>query len=393
MNTTSTTDDSAALEVSKQLREAIKAEVRAADGFLPFRRFMEMALYAPGLGYYVAGARKFGAGGDFVTAPEISPFFSDCLAEQCIEVLERCDGNTLLEFGAGSGVMAVHLLRALERSNRLPEAYLIMEVSPELKDRQRQSLDQFVPHLVDRVKWLDSLEGMSFRGAVVANEVLDAMPVEAFEMDSEGAWQRGIEIDASGELAWSRIPMPVGMSESSSKLREAYGLDWQLPYRSEWNPQLTGWFKALYDAMSAGALMLIDYGYAGAEYYHPERSVGTLIAHFQHRAHSDLLGHIGLQDLTASVDFTAVADAATAVGFDYAGYTTQAFFLMANGLEQHFQREVEGAAELERVRFSQQVRQLTLPGEMGERFQVIGLTKSMPGDLRGFRLQDLSYRL
>lgn len=395
MNTppSSPIQEAAAEAVSSVLYDAIKAEIGAGEGFLDFRRFMELALYAPGLGYYVAGTRKFGHGGDFVTAPEISSLFSSCLAMQCVEILARSGGDTILEFGAGSGVMASDLLAELDRLKQLPEAYLILELSPELRDRQRETIGKRVPKLLGRVQWLDGLDDIQFSGAVMANEVLDAMPVEAFEKDGEGLWQRGVSTDESGGLIWSRKAMPEQQLEVLESLEQLYGADWHLPYRSEWNPQLQGWFQALYNSIETGALILLDYGYPGADYYHAQRSEGTLIAHFQHRAHDNLLTHVGLQDLTANVDFTAVADAATAAGFGYAGYTTQAFFLMANGLDQFFQRAKERVNEVERVKLSQQVRQLTLPAEMGERFQVIGFAKSMPGDLQGFRLHDLSHRL
>lgn len=385
--------DATAESISAKLKELIAAEIESGGGFLSFRRFMELALYAPGLGYYVAGARKFGAGGDFITAPEISSIFSSCLAMQCREVLARCEGDTILEFGAGSGAMAADVLKELAYLDQPVQRYVIVELSPELRERQRGTIKQRCPQFLDRVVWLDSLEGFEFNGVVLANEVLDAMPVEAFERNDDGFWQRGVSLDKNGEFRPARIPMPASLQTGPEQLEKTYGGSWQKPYHSEWNPQLSGWFQVLYNSLNRGGVILVDYGYPGAEYYHPQRSEGTLIAHYQHRSHLDLFSQVGLQDITANVDFTAVADAATSNGFEYSGYTTQAFFLMANGLDQIFQREQESADEVQQVELSRQVRQLTLPAEMGERFQVIAFTKSMSAELRGFGLRDLSHRL
>ncbi|MGV6816348.1 MAG: class I SAM-dependent methyltransferase [Thiotrichales bacterium] len=385
--------DATAESVSAKLKELIAAEIDSGGGFMSFRRFMELALYAPGLGYYVAGARKFGAGGDFITAPEISSLFSSCLAMQCREVLTRCDGDTILEFGAGSGAMAADVLKELAYLNQPVQRYVIVELSPELRERQRGTIMQHCPQLLDRVEWLDSLEGFEFNGVVLANEVLDAMPVEAFESNDDGFWQRGVSLDKNGEFCSARIPMPALLQTGPAQLEKNYGASWQKPYRSEWNPQLSGWFQALYNSLNRGGVILVDYGYPGSEYYHPQRTEGTLIAHYQHRSHIDLLSQVGLQDITANVDFTAVADAAISSGFEYSGYTTQAFFLMANGLDQIFQRAQESADVVQQVELSRQVRQLTLPAEMGERFQVIAFTKSMAAELQGFGLRDLSHRL
>ena len=372
---------------SRQLVEVITGHIRQAGGGLPFDRFMELALYAPGLGYYTGGRRKFGEAGDFVTAPEVSPLFARCLARQCRQVLESLAGADLLEFGAGSGILAADLLAELERLESLPGRYFILELSAELKQRQRQTLERKVPHLLDRVVWLERLPEAGFRGVVLANEVLDAMPVHRFRLH-RGVCQEQFVVERDGGLAldWGG-PVSAGLEAAVARLPE-------LPddYESELNLRAGPWIDALAGRIGAGLVLLIDYGYPRAEYYHPQRDRGTLMCHYRHRAHPDPLFHPGLQDITSHVEFTGLAEAAVAAGLDVCGYSTQAFFLLGCGLEQLM--GASDPAEIQtHMQLAQGVKRLTLPSEMGERFKVLGLCRGLDQAPLGFGLRDLRGRL
>jgi SAM-dependent MidA family methyltransferase len=378
--------DAAAQAHAAAMAARLRAEIAAAGGALPFDRFMELALYAPGLGYYVAGSRKFGAEGDFVTAPEISPLFGRALARQCAQVLAETGGD-ILEFGAGSGTMAADLLLQLEADGSLPDRYLILELSPELQARQHDTLASRIPQLLPRVRWLQTLPS-DFCGVMLGNEVLDAMPVQRFRLTSAGVEEAFVVCKDDGfGWRWQTAETP-GLRAAVEAVRDA------LPtaYVSEINLRVTPWLQALASALRRGALLLIDYGYTAAEYYHPERDGGTLICHFRHQAHDDPLWLPGMQDITANVDFTAVAHAGTAAGLALAGYTTQANFLIGCGLDELLAASdpADVAAHLDLV---QGVKQLTLPSAMGERFKVIGFSRGLDLALRGFRVRDLRDRL
>jgi len=384
--------DGAAREASEQLVSRLRHEIESAGGFLPFRRYMELALYAPGLGYYAAGSHKLGAGGDFTTAPETSPLFARCLALQVHEVLVRLGGGDVLEFGAGTGALAVEMLAALERLGGLPGRYLILELSPDLRARQQQAVSQLPEALRDRVQWLDALPAAgSFTGVMLGNEVLDAMPVEVFSWTGEMVLERGVTWD-DGRLAWAEGPAGPELAAAAQRLYGEAGRAWPVGYTSEFNPEQGPWIAALSEALAAGLILLIDYGYPRTEYYSPERSEGTLMAYYRHRSLDDPFFLPGLTDITAHVDFTAVADAGQAAGLDVLGYTTQAWFLIGAGLDQVFQ-EAASDDPREQLALAGQVRQLTLPGEMGERFQVIGLGRGIEGPLVGFTGRDLRSRL
>ncbi|HRD65842.1 MAG TPA: SAM-dependent methyltransferase [Candidatus Competibacter sp.] len=383
-----------------RLLDRIRSEIAEAGGAISFARFMDLALYAPGLGYYRAGARKFGPGGDFVTAPELSPLFSRCLARQCREILARLGGGTILELGAGTGVMAADMLRELRALNALPERYAILELGGELRERQRQTLAERTPDLLERVVWLDALPEPGLRGVVLGNEVLDALPVERFRITPDGPRRL--------EVAWNGAdPVTMGLAPglewvegaddpalTAAVMRIEAELGWRLPegYVSEYVPRLADWVRAIAESLVAGALLFVDYGYSRREYYHPERADGTLLCHYRHRVHADPLILPGLQDITASVDFSAVADAACAVGLEVAGYASQNYFLFGCGL-MDLLAEVDSADTvryLERVR---QVKLLTLPGEMGDRFKAIALTRGVDIPLCGFAFRDERCRL
>lgn len=375
----------------REMRQHLAAQVRAADGALPFDRFMESALYAPGLGYYVNGRRKFGEAGDFVTAPEISALFSRCVARQVGQCLDLIDGGALLEVGAGSGRMAADMLAELSALDRLPQRYFILEISPSLRALQRETLAANVPQLLQRVHWLEDLPAPGFRGVVIGNELLDAMPVQRFRR-WRGAWQ---ELFVAGDADvlrdhWAEVRSP-GLGGALAALWPDVR-DVSDGYASELNLRLGPWLRALAGRMRRGYLLLIDYGYTRDEYYHPQRSQGTLICHFRHRAHADPYLLPGLQDITANVDFSALASAASDAGFGLAGFTTQAHFLIDSGLQQLL--AASDPSQLRRhVREMQGVKKLTLPSEMGERFKVMALTRDAPRDLSGFRSRDLRGRL
>lgn len=382
--------DAEALKVSDELIARIQQAIAESGGRIPFDRFMELALYAPGLGYYVAGSRKFGEAGDFVTAPEVSPLFAQCLARQARDVLLSLGGGEILEFGAGSGVLAADMLAELERLDALPERYLILEVSPDLQQRQREMLAQRAPSLLQRVVWLDRLP-REFSGMVVANELLDAMPVSRFRIGAEGVEECYVALDGQGLKEVFATPESPGLVESASQIdRAAGGLG--EGYVSEINLRQASWLRALSEMMAQGAILLFDYGYPRSEYYHAQRNTGTLMCHYRHRAHADPFRWIGLQDITSHVDFSAAAEVSVEAGFTLAGYTTQAHFLMGLGLA-----EIIAASDpndlARHMELVQGVKRLTLPSEMGERFKVLGLTKAMQPELAGFSLLNLQNRL
>ncbi|HEX4299650.1 MAG TPA: SAM-dependent methyltransferase [Gammaproteobacteria bacterium] len=371
-----------ALAHSRRVAGHIREAIQAAGGAIPFSRYMDLALYAPGLGYYSAGARKFGAAGDFITAPELSPLFSRCLARQCAEVLAEVKQASILELGAGSGVMAADMLLELQALGRLPAEYLILEVSGELRERQRQTLAAKATALASRVRWLDALPER-FSGVIVGNEVLDALPVERF-LKRPGGFDEYC-VRAEGEsLAWSTRAAGEQLAATLAAFETTLPEPLKPGYVSEFNLGLMPLVSSLAATLKQGALLLLDYGYPRAAYYHHERSMGTLMCHYRQRAHDDPFLYPGLQDITAHVDFTAVAEAGTSSGLDLAGYTTQAHFLMALG--------VAGLAGAD-MRAAQQVKLLTLPEEMGERFKAIGFSKGIETALSGFTLRDLSRQL
>jgi SAM-dependent MidA family methyltransferase len=371
-----------AARVAARLRE----EIAAAGGWIGFARYMQLALYEPGLGYYSAGAHKLGASGDFVTAPEVAPVFSRCLALQCEEVLRAQGGGELLELGAGSGVMAAGILGELERRGALPHRYRILDVSADLRERQRATLAEAVPHLLDRIEWLDRLPE-SIDGVVVANEVLDALPVERFVMRGDEVRALGVAC-RDGRLQWSEAAAPARLAAAVRRIERETGAAWPEGYASEVNLGLGDWLASLAGPLARGVMLFVDYGLPRREYYAPERSEGTLLCHVRHRFHDDPFARPGLQDITAWVDFTAVAESAEAAGLAVAGYATQAHFLIGNDLG-GFVAHVADLDLASRVNLSRQAMLLTLPGEMGERFRVMALARGCDLPLRGFAVRDL----
>lgn len=385
--------DEAAVAHSAALAALIREEITASGGQLAFHRFMELALYAPGLGYYSAGSQKLGPAGDFVTASELSPLFSRCLAQSCRDVLDRLGGGDILEVGAGSGVMAADILAELAELEALPGNYFILELSAELRARQAQTLAERVPSLTGRVHWLDTLPEAGFRGVVLGNELLDAMPVQRFVVRPDGpralgvAWEDGHFVWREGEPGEPRLV---------ERIKEIGHIQAQpLPpgYVSEVNLAAEDWVRSIAAVLEVGLVLLVDYGFPRHEYYHAQRSSGTLMCHYRHHAHDDPLILPGLQDITSHVDFTAVAEAAHAAGLSVSGYTTQAYFLFGAGLAlltEAAHAELDTAGQLA---LANQVRRLTLPHEMGELFKVIGLSRQLPGPLPGFALRDMREKL
>lgn len=379
-----------ALALSARLADLVRQEIVAAGGALPFSAYMERCLYAPGLGYYSAGSRKFGSAGDFVTAPELSPLFGRCLAQTCNTVLEQLHGGDILEFGAGSGALAVDVLGELERLGRLPGRYLILERSAELRARQQQRVAELLPHLHERVSWLNDLPEPGFTGVLLANELLDAMPAERFHWTGTGIEQFYVTCRGEGFDWCLQAAQDDALVAAVQVVQQACEL--AAGYVSEINLSIAPWLESVAGLIDRGMLLLSDYGYPRHEYYHPQRNRGTLMCHYRHRAHDDPFLWPGLQDITTHVDFTAVAEAGVAAGLDVTGYTTQAGFLLDCGLDTllHASGPVDSPSY---IKAAQQVKQLTLPGEMGERFAFIGLARAVDGPLPGFRMQDRRQRL
>jgi SAM-dependent MidA family methyltransferase len=373
---------------SDALQRVIREEIEQAGGHIGFDRYMELALYAPGLGYYSAGNQKFGEAGDFITAPELSPLFSRSLARQCAEILAEIPQAEILEFGAGSGIMAATILNELAQLACLPERYLILELSSELRARQQQTLQQHCPQWMERIVWLDSLPEKGFRGVILANEVLDAMPVKRFCIDYDEPHELLVSWDGKGFSLAEAAP-DAALFTRLEGLRRRY----ELPdgYCSEINLYAEQWIASLAAILQQGVVLLIDYGFPQAQYYHAQRSDGTLLCHYRHRAHHDALILPGLQDITAHVDFTAIAEAALKAGLAVRGYTTQASFLLANGITELL---AEAGDDLrDQLTLSNQIKRLTMPGEMGESFKVMALGKNWQRPLQGFALRDERARL
>ena len=377
------------LRHSEALSALIAAEVRAQGGWLSFERYMELALYAPGLGYYSAGAVKFGARGDFVTAPEVSELFGRCVARQCAQVLAGTGGQ-ILELGAGTGRLAATLLSALEARGALPERYAILEVSADLAERQRAHLARLPPRLRERVVWLTRLPAAGFRGVMLANEVADALPCRRFTLQQGALRELGVTLDAAGALREATGPPAPELLAEWAKLQAELAAPLAEGYSSEICLRAGPWTASLADALAAGALLVFDYGLPRRHYYHAQRLTGTLRCHFRHRVHDDPYVNVGLQDITAWVDFTRLAQAGDAAGLTVAGFATPAAFLLATGLET-FVAAADG--ERERARLAGESRRLVMPEEMGEAFKVLALTRQLPAPLAGFSLQDLRHLL
>ena len=358
-------------------------QIEANGGWISFERFMEIALYAPGMGYYTGRREIFGAEGDYVTAPGIGSLFATCLAGQIAEVFEAmgtparpADAYDILEFGAGNGAMAVALLDALAQRDALPKCYRILETSGPLQSRQEEQVASLPSELRKRVQWIHSVPEKSC-GVVLANEVLDAMPVQRFRVDRTGnAVLLGVTI-RDGAFAWQAAATEC---EIVGALGIVEQLDLPAGYESECSRLVPAWIRSVADSLSRGLMILVDYGYDRRTYYHEDRSSGTLMCHYRHHAHTDPFLWPGLQDITAHVDFTLVADAAEAAGLEVLGYSDQAGFLLQAGLPALYAERLEtvGVGSKEAMALAAETRRLTMPQEMGEQFKVIALGRNVP---------------
>ena len=362
------------------LQEIIKNTIIQKAKPIGFDEFMDLALYYPAKGYYSSGAQKFGTQGDFITAPETSDLFGFCLARQCTQVLKA--GDDILEFGAGSGVLAAQILFELGRLNKLPSTYYILELSVELQQRQRETINKALPELIDRVVWLKTFP-KNFLGVVIANEVLDAMPAKRLINQTDGFVELGVDCQ-NGQLVWQVLKQPYKNDKMLLPNKVNQG------YKTEVNERAMAWINSLSEIMDKGVVLLIDYGMNRDEYFHPQRNDGTLRCYYQHKASENPFAYIGEQDITTSVNFSDMADQAKNSGFAIAGYATQAMFLISLGVEEYLALEED---ETRHINLAQQIKQLVLPSAMGESFKVLALTKNLQVKLEGFKEQDLTCKL
>ena len=380
---------------SARLRQAIQEQIIAQRGAIPFSRFMELCLYAPGLGYYSAGARKFGAGGDFVTAPELGSLFAQCVAEALAPVLRELGPDAqFLELGGGSGRFAVAALQRLLALDALPSRYALLEPSADLRQRQREFLEAHLPPLVfELVEWLDGPIDGGWDGVLFANEVIDALPTPRFAIANAEVLEEHIALDGAGDFRSVDRPADALLTAAVRHVERALEAPFADGYRSELLPQLPYWIQAVIGGMRRGALLFVDYGYPRREYYQPQRRDGTLRAFRGQHVVADVLAWPGLQDLTASVDFTALAEACDGAGFEYAGYCTQAMFLLGNGIDARLaDAEARARDDAAKLRLRRELRELTAPEAMGERFGVMGFAREVEFGA-AFLAGDLGHRL
>lgn len=381
-----------AIKHSHKLLTSIKNYANS-NGQLTFAQFMHKALYTSQLGYYSNSLVKIGAKGDFITAPEISPLFSHCIARQASQILAEISVPNIIEFGAGRGTMAKDILLELHRLNQPVEAYYIIELSADLKIVQQQTLQQLPAEIFNKIHWLDSLPSTSLSAVVLANEVLDAMPVERVKFEPEKylqAWVKFNEKTNQAEWDYQTVVDPQ-LQKQCEVILEYTGKPSTKGYNTEINLNIQPWLNSIADFISEGVVLLIDYGYQRKEYYQPARVMGTLRCHYQHLAHDNPFFYPGLQDITAHVDFTAVAESALKAGFNVEGFTTQAHFLMGSGLLEMSSQPTDDVTKS--LLIAQQIKTLTLPDEMGETFKVMALTKHFEQALIGFQLRDLKHLL
>ena len=366
------------------MRLALSRRIAQRGGWIAFDEYLEQVLYAPGLGYYSAGAAKLGAAGDFSTAPEISPLFGACIARQCAPLLRA--GGELLELGAGTGTLAEVLLFRLAALDALPARYSILEISADLRDRQRVRLSHLPPELYARVQWLDALPEKAMRGVILANEVVDALPFQCFTARTDGYDERGVALDEHGDPCWAARPASTALRAELARLGDSLARPFAVGYKSELCMRVGPWLASLAATLESGCLLFFDYGLGRQELYHPQRDSGTLRCHYRHRAHDDPFLHPGLQDISAWVDFTRVAEAGSAVGLEIAGYCTQAAFLLGAGIDAEL---ATATTAVDRALLANQARQLMMPDEMGETFKAMLLTRGSIPSAAGFSVQDL----
>lgn len=369
---------------SQRLAALIQNHIGRNQGWISFADFMQMALYEPQLGYYSGGAKKFGHGGDFVTAPEISPLFAQTLAHQAAQVLADVQGS-ILELGAGTGKLALDLLLALQALDQLPEQYCIMEVSAHLRHVQEETLQAALPaELMRRVVWLDTLP-QHFTGMIIGNEVLDAVPVHLIHHTPQGLYERGVAFN--GDFYWQDRQLTAG-----DLFEAAVALDLPQEYLTEICPAASGLVASLAQVLERGVIIMLDYGFSAREYYHPQRNLGTLMCHYQHYAHSEPLLYVGLQDITAHVDFTSMAHAGVNNGLQLAGFCSQAQFLMNCGILD-LMSQVSPLDMANYAPLAAAAQKLLSPAEMGDLFKVIAFCRQFDAPLLGFSAGDKSHTL
>jgi SAM-dependent MidA family methyltransferase len=386
--------DPIACQHSEKLTQLIRQEIACSGGFLSFARFMERALYAPGLGYYSGGLPKLGREGDFVTAPEMSPLFAKAIAKQCQQVLEAISLNgtlsseqyagEILEFGAGSGMFAKDLLLELEKLNALPAHYYILEISADLRERQKKLFAEHIPQLLGRIHWLNTLPAKKINGVIFANEVLDAFPVHLFKIEETEIKERCVTWK-NDQFAWVLMPPTTAELKSAlEKLKQECHLAG--PYESEIRLMLSAWIRSVVSILNEGIILLLDYGYGRKEYYHPDRTMGTLMCYSKHQAHASPLERVGLQDITAHVDFTCLIESVDLTECSLAGFTTQADFLIGCGLLSIAQAD-NITEPYQQYQQAQVIKKLVFPGEMGEIVKVMALSKRSSVPLLGFTVK------
>lgn len=363
---------------SSALAEHIAMTIAAEGDWIPFSRYMELALYAPGMGYYTAGARKFGVEGDFVTAPEISPMFARCFALQAVQVLDRVGGD-ILELGPGSGQFAADLFGELKSLDKLPGRYRLLEVSPDLRERQRSLIAARFPEDIGRFEWIDALPE-KIRGMVIANEVLDVVPFDIVHRNRTEVLERGVIVTEAG-FAWDDVALPMG---ELKRRAEAVIPPGDYDYTTEVSLAAEALVRTISSSLEAGLAVFVDYGFPEREFYHPQRSGGTLRCHYRHRFHGDPFFMPGLQDITAHVDFTAMGRAAEQGGSEVLGFTTQAYFLISCGLAV-LVSSGDPTATLSKLKATSAVHRLISPSEMGELFKVFVFGKGMEEPILGLQ--------
>ena len=361
------------------LENIISKSIKDNNNPIGFDVFMNLALYHQEFGYYRSNKTIFGHRGDFITSPEVSDLFGFSLAKQCKQIL---NGGNILEFGAGSGILAAQILFELGRMESLPKKYFIIELSSQLRQTQKETIKKVLPEVFDRIEWLTKLP-KNFKGVVIANEVLDAFPVKRITFSKGSFYELGVGFKG-GDFNWERMQEPL------THLNIPDSIDFQEGYTTEINIQSGAWIKSLYDLMIDGTVLLIDYGMTEAEYFHPQRNQGTLKCFSNHKSSDNPFTHIGKQDITASVNFSNIASIAMESGFNVSGYTTQSMFLISLGIDSYLKNEEN---EEKKVKIAQEIKQLVLPGTMGEVFKVMALSKKQSVKLEGFKELDLTNRL
>ncbi|SMG01011.1 class I SAM-dependent methyltransferase [Burkholderia singularis] len=379
-----------ALAQSESLAAALRAQIASAGGWIPFSRYMEHALYAPGAGYYSGGARKFGRraddGSDFVTAPELSPLFARTLARPIAQALELSGTRRVMEFGAGTGRLAAGLLSALVALGVELDEYAIVDLSGELRARQRETLEADARALAARVRWLDALPER-FDGVVIGNEVLDAMPVRLFVKRARGWCERGVAVSGAGAFVFAERPL----AQAGDTARLA-GIDADDGYVTETHDAAAAFVRTVCTMLARGAAFFIDYGFPFHEYYHRQRAQGTLMCHYRHHAHDDPFVYPGLQDMTAHVEFSAIYEAGVGAGADLLGYTSQARFLLNAGITDVL-AEIDPSDAQRFLPAANAVHKLISEAEMGELFKVIAFSRGIDGTLEAFARGDRSHTL